>query len=444
MHLWHTLLCRFTGDERGTFAVALALLSVPMLLVVGMASDYSNTVRARAKLQNVTDMAALAATNVAGSYLSAQVLNNSVSQAAALALATPAAEKTFKANAEMAGLYNVTPIITMTPGATNLSITVSYSTTVKSAFSKVLSTMGTPIAGQSTAVYSFPPYIDIHVLLDTSSSMGLGATQTVQEQMRNDGKLNCIFGCHVGGSNAYTYATSKGYRMRIDVLRDSLKNMIQTGIEQAEGQQKPTVRLGLYTFANDYQKVADATYELSDLTDKANVITLANSGGGTDFYNAMKQLNADITRVGNGSSSGSPKTFVFIITDGVEDGAMSYPTAFDKNGKPKSYGWQWDPDNPMPKGGDWGVRPPPKSYCNQFKDRGINVFALYTTYVTFNPITEARESNINKNVIPKIPQALMECSSGIGNFFQADKPEEINTAIQAMFNRATAPLRLAK
>ena len=432
------VLSAFIRSDKGTLAPAFALLSIPLSLSIALMIDYTSTLRGRDDLRNTADTAALAGANAAGAILSRAMFNDDATRSAAATAADTAAKNVFASNGSMSGVPAPVPTVTMTAVTSQITVNVNYSYTSKSAFSHFFTSTGTQISGQATAVYSFPPYIDIHVLLDISGSMGLGATRTSQIQMRNDPSLGCIFGCHVNGSNAYTIAKSKGYQMRVDVLRDSLKRMIDTAITQSAVQATPTVRIGLYSFSNEYSKIADASYDLTTIKTKAQAITLASSGGGTDFYNAMTKLNTDITRVGDGSGSSQPRVFVFIITDGVEDGAQG-------NGG----GWIWDPDNPMPKTADWGVRPVPKSYCQAFKNRGITVSTLYTTYVTFDPAISdpwdsSRENNLNNNVIPNIPNALRDCSSGTGNFFQADKPEEINTAIQAMFNRATAPLRLAK
>jgi hypothetical protein len=393
-------------------------------------------------MRNTADTAALAGANAAGAILSRAMFNDEATRTAAATAADTAAKNVFASNGSMAGVTPPVPTVAMTTATSQITVTVDYSYASKSAFTHFFSSTGTRVAGQATAIYSFPPYIDIHVLLDTSGSMGLGATRTSQIQMRNDGSLSCIFGCHSSNSNKYTTAKSKGYQMRIDVLRDSLKRMIETAITQSAVQATPTVRIGLYGFSNEYSKIADASYDLSTIKTKAETITLATSGGGTDFYNAMAKLNTDITRVGDGSGSSQPRVFVFIITDGVEDGADGYWTG-------SGWGWRWDPDNPMPKKAHFGVRPLPKSYCQAFKNRGITVSALYTTYVTFDPAISdpwdsARETTLNNDVIPNIPNALRDCSSGTGNFFQADKPEDIDSAIQLMFSNATAPLRLAR
>jgi hypothetical protein len=437
------VLSAFIRNDKGTLATAFALLSIPLSLSIALMIDYTSTLRGRDALRNTADTAALAGANAAGAILSRAMFNDDATRSAAATAADTAAKTVFASNGSMSGIPAPVPTVAMTAATSQITVTVDYSYASKSAFSHFFTSTGTQISGQATAIYSFPPYIDIHVLLDTSGSMGLGATRTSQIQMRNDPSLGCIFGCHVQNSSAYTVAKAKGYKMRIDVLRDSLTRMIDTAISQSAVQATPTVRIGLYNFSNEYSKIADASYELSTIKTKAQAITLSSSGGGTDFYNAMAKLNTDITRVGDGSGSSQPRVFVFIITDGVEDGAEAYKTGGG------SWSWKWDPDNPMPKVADWGVRPVPKSYCQAFKSRGITVSALYTTYVTFDPAISdpwdtGRENNLNNNVIPNIPNALRDCSSGTGNFFQADKPEDIDNAIQLMFSNATAPLRLAR
>lgn len=441
-------LSAFIRNDKGTLATAFALLSVPLSLSIALMIDYTTTLRSRDDMRNTADTAALAGANAAGAILSRAMFNDEATRNAAAAAADTAAKNVFSSNGSMAGVTTPVPTVAMVAANTQITVTVDYSYYSKSAFSHFFTSTGTRVAGQATAIYSFPPYIDIHVLLDTSGSMGLGATRTSQIQMRNDGSLSCIFGCHNNNSNKYTIAKTKGYQMRIDVLRDSLKRMIDTAISQSAVQATPTVRIGLYGFSNEYSKIADASYDLSTIKTKAEAITLATSGGGTDFYNAMTKLNTDITRVGDGSGSSQPRVFVFVITDGVEDGAEGYQTGVNHHNNP-TFGWRWDTDNPMPKTAHWGVRPLPNSYCQAFKNRGITVSALYTTYVTFDPAISdpwdsARENTLNNNVIPQIPNALRDCSSGTGNFFQADRPEDIDSAIQLMFSNATAPLRLAR
>lgn len=54
------VLHRFAGDRGGNFAIMTAILTMPLLLSVGMALDYSTIVRTRSDLQNTFDAAVLA------------------------------------------------------------------------------------------------------------------------------------------------------------------------------------------------------------------------------------------------------------------------------------------------------------------------------------------------------------------------------------------------
>lgn len=59
-----TVLSRFASDRRGNMATILALISVPLLVAVGLATDYSSASSGRSSMQNALDAAALAAINL--------------------------------------------------------------------------------------------------------------------------------------------------------------------------------------------------------------------------------------------------------------------------------------------------------------------------------------------------------------------------------------------
>ncbi|MGL4445411.1 MAG: pilus assembly protein TadG-related protein [Alsobacter sp.] len=58
-----SLLRRFLGDRRGSLAVSFGFLSVPMVMITGMAVDYSRVAYARTSLQAVVDSTALSIAN---------------------------------------------------------------------------------------------------------------------------------------------------------------------------------------------------------------------------------------------------------------------------------------------------------------------------------------------------------------------------------------------
>jgi Flp pilus assembly protein TadG len=55
---------RFLRDSSGAFAPLFAVLAIPMIMIIAMGIDYSNTVRLRQKLQNAADAAVLAASRL--------------------------------------------------------------------------------------------------------------------------------------------------------------------------------------------------------------------------------------------------------------------------------------------------------------------------------------------------------------------------------------------
>lgn len=58
-------LTSFTKDENGQFAIMGALMTVPLVMAVGVAVDYSRMTLARAEMQTAVDAAALAAVSTA-------------------------------------------------------------------------------------------------------------------------------------------------------------------------------------------------------------------------------------------------------------------------------------------------------------------------------------------------------------------------------------------
>src|SRR4051794_12310995 len=55
---------RFLRDSSGAFAPLFAVLAIPMVMIIAMGVDYSNTVRLRQKLQDAADTAVLAASRL--------------------------------------------------------------------------------------------------------------------------------------------------------------------------------------------------------------------------------------------------------------------------------------------------------------------------------------------------------------------------------------------
>jgi hypothetical protein len=204
-------------------------------------------------------------------------------------------------------------------------------------------------------------------------------------------------------------------------------------------------RIGLYPFIED----ADTNYAplTTNFTGSAITTAAANlaseldtntnatlGSGGTHIDVSLNDINGVIKNgtgsVGNGSSPTNTLPYVFLVTDGAQDPQMK--------GVPNG-GWSGsnhatvlsDPSNTFP------------NICTTMKSRGIIVSVLYVPYQTISPVNASfandEDDAANAN-IANIPQSLQNCASppdsGGSYFYTGNTPDEINTALQAMFNHS--------
>lgn len=161
-------------------------------------------------------------------------------------------------------------------------------------------------------------------------------------------------------------------------------------------------------------------YAAANLASVLDTGTNSNLGsGGTHFENAFPSMNNLIPSVGNGSASNNTQPFVFLVTDG----AQNFQT---------QWGGNWAGNNGatvMPTGAS--------SYCKPLKTRGVIISVLYIPYQTIqNPTSFANNEDFVANAnIPNIPPSLKDCASP-GFFFTATTPDDITTALKAMFDKA--------
>jgi Flp pilus assembly protein TadG len=252
-------LATFISDSRGATALLFAIVAVPVLLGAAFVIDYSRATNTRAALDAAADAAALAAAKVAGEKVQGAIFADK-DKDKALADAKAIGEATFRSIAAQKVSPVGDPSVQVKLVKGGVSATVSYEHANQNAFAGVFDKTAIDLRGSATASFSFAPYIDIYVLLDTSNSMGLGATLAAQQQMQQ--KIGCIFGCHVAGSNAYQATKNLGIPMRVDVLRGALEKMLETAVSATAGLKGNQLRVGVYTFSNKFEKLAPLTASL--------------------------------------------------------------------------------------------------------------------------------------------------------------------------------------
>ena len=451
------------ADRRGNVAVSFALTLVPLMGMIGFGIDYGQGLYSKTQLATAADAAALIAITKAETDLLA-----GQSTATAIADGKAAALSGFKANA--GGAYRMlkeAPQISVNRSGQTITASVNYSATPSTMVGSLLGQRHLTFTATSQSSLTMPAYLSFYLLLDVSGSMGLPSTNTPGPNGETDGQSllasinpddialypnGCTFACHFSGNQGYGLTRTRGIQgnghanhtavsycpqpyadnciqLRVDAVAYAVQQLLQYANQTATLTNQFSV--GLYPFIAHMQAYTPITTDLNAVSSAAaNLTSLLDSGngsgplgsGGTQFENALTELNQAITNVGTGASADSPQPFVFLVTDGAED------PQYQNNGS-----W-W--------GGNHATTID-ASYCATLKNRGITVSVLYVPYQTIqNPTDFAGSEDFFANAnIANIPPALQSCASP-GFFFTANSPADINTAMQNMFKQAVKTARL--
>jgi Putative Flp pilus-assembly TadE/G-like len=429
---------------------------VPLVVAVGCAIDYGRAAHVHTKLLAAADAATL------GSI-------SSGSRAAAESLTMPGGGSIADGVSDAISLFNAN--ISMLPdmqlGAVNANVgvsqgiltsTVTFAANVPTAFMNIVGIKTIPMKGTVTAsigVSPKPVYVDFYFLLDNSPSMGIAATPTEMKKLYDativqsrdlDGQ--CAFACHVTSSVApyelvdnLAVARAAGVQLRIDqVVAATNKVILAAGPQETLPNQfrfavydygATAATMGLtpiFALSADWNAAATAVQGIQLMSVKwwgdQNDQT-------TPHDTILPAMNSAIATPGDGSSSGSPKKYVFIISDGVSDEANpSGGCSKVLNGTTRCI----QPINP--------------ALCQAFKDKGIQVGVVYTTYYSIAypdyPITD---QTYHDNVMPynsgpfqpstnsQIAANMQACASK-GLYFEISPTMDIPAALQAVFKTA--------
>ena len=436
---------RFARDATGNVAIIFAIAMLPIIGVVGMSMDYTLAGRRQAQIKAIADAAALMTTSPSG-----MALSSTAAQTAAIAM--------FNAQAALVGGASVSaPQInvqdtTASNGAVTRVTRVPFSGTSQNTFASLLSMRTLPLGGTSSVSKSTAPNIDFFLLLDTSPSMGIVATQDGIDTMVANTKQQggCAFACHETnptagdvagnpfGEDNYTLARQLNLPLRIDLVQQATSNLIQTAAS-TQTTNKAIYRVATYSFDQSFKVITNLTADLTQAqrdTSKIQMLQVYSNGClsagncnndmDTQFDQAMAN-SAYIPNPGKGTNAANdtPQEVLFIVTDGVLD--EQYPnygsTDMTVNGRTiTTIGHQYD-------------------YCTPLKSRGIRIAILYTTY---NPLpTNGFYNQYVAPFQPSIPTALQNCASA-GLFFQVDTGGDISAAMRALFVKAVGTAHLTQ
>ena len=422
---------RLIKERRANVAITFALAMVPLVYLVGVGVDYTYAVARKSQLDADADAAALAAVSPAALALpdAASVL---------------AATNTFNAQATtIYGVnYNVANLsVNVSDSVTGRTVTVTYTASSQNAFPNVLGETNIPVTGTSQALGLLPPNINFYLMLDSSPSMAIAATQTGIDTMVNNtsSQGGCGFGCHEsnpageglgnpGGEDNYTLARNLGVTLRIDLLNQAAQNLMTTA-QSTENANHAHYKMAIYSFDVGQTTLQNLTANMATAqTSAANLTMLEvyqnnwltsatnNSDTDTNWDSAMSFINGIMPNPGNGTNANgdTPQEVLFIVTDGVEDESISG----NRNQSVINTTW-----------------------CDTVKNRGIRIAILYTEYLPLptNAWYNTWIAPFQSNIAP----TLQSCASP-GLYYEVQTGGDISAALSALFQQAVQTAHLTE
>ena len=408
---------RFRSDNGGVVLVTFAFAIVFLMLAIGVAVDFGNAHSSKTSFQNAADAAALAVVRAGAD-------DDSLSIGALKQLGKDFFDSQIRSQERLSELSQ----IDVNPVRVNGSVraTVSFSADVKNLFGGLFKISTTNVAGTAVAEVSFGA-LDVHIALDISDSMGLGASEDDQKRLKDE--IGCVFACHTteGTPGEPTLETAKqlGIRLRLDVLKTASLNLInqmQSDLANSE------LRLAVYSFhntasekhaLNSYLNVAKDEIEKLELADNLPISIATGSEkqpGETLPREIANLLESSVISSSNGTGT---KRVVVLITDGVKT-----IRPYFEGGYAGLYSSPFEPD-----------------MCDSLKNAGVDVAVIQIIYNYYGKETSPSYDAI-EYFENEIGPNLEACASP-GLFFSGDQPEEIERAMADFWSSyKTSALRL--
>lgn len=428
-------------DSRGSVLVLFALALVTLLVGVGLGIDYVRAMRAQTKLAAIADAAALTAVSQDGMAMPPATAETAI-RAAFVAQAR---------SLEQGGLlldYQNTEALAIgvvdTPldsgdasGGVSRRATVAFRARHRNVFAGILGLAQLPLQGVAGTTASTAPNIDLYVLVDTSPSMLLPASDaSVRLMVAATG--GCAFACHETGSTRsnLSIARSRNISLRYDVVLDAVRRLT-TLARDAAANTGVRYRIGLHDFDYKYRQIwprspaADGSWVDSNLdqvrTHVADAQPLAycrnservcgvpDADTATDFTAALNGINASIPTPGDGSNrpGDRPRAVVLLVTDGMRD--------------------EWSEVSGRLLG------PVPVDRCDEIKRRGVRLAILNAVYLPASIVDDewSRTNVLAPFLQPNdvVSPALQSCASP-GLYHEVTLGDDLSSSVAQLFQKS--------
>lgn len=362
----------------------MALVLLPIAMSVGLAIDARSVMSARDRMKDAADTAVLAA----------------LSYSTSSGNRAKVAESAFKANLPE-DLLALSPSfsVSITGPAGDPRATGTFSANIPINFGGLFGVKSLPVEGKAVAGMSLGGSLDIDFWLDASGSMTIAADEAGRDKLEAS-KIKCAFACHLDGDD--TTAHAMGVKLRVDVMKESVGDLISTLSGMASAGQ--TIRFRISALATEFETRLGWTSDITKVRASVSNFTLAADKKGSDSH--LDETMEEGAEELDDDPSTSAREIVVLVTDG-----MMYK----------------DPSGPISK-----------ANCDAIKKRGISIAVVQLKYVKLN------DDRFTKRVAPYFDQlgpALQACASP-NMFFYGDTPAEIQNAFGQLAGQLRSGLRL--
>nr|WP_268915668.1 pilus assembly protein TadG-related protein [Aureimonas psammosilenae] len=409
-----------------------ALSLMPLMGVTGLAVDFARATLLRNRLQVAADAAALASIAVKSpAALEAQKMAGD----GVVAAGEADGRQIFYSNLNAADRAAVTSVTVKVEKVGNrLRSEVNFGVDSQTSLLAIFGQNSSSMKGRSAGEYMLAQFVDFHILIDNTPSMGVGATAADIAIL--EAKTGCAFACHdlSNANNAYKKAKSFGANMRIDVVRMAVKKLTETAGDNMEVDNQ--FRMGVYTFGDTaltmgLKTIISPTSDMKKVRDEANAVDLMsipfngfNNDQTTDFYSTLDKMEGKLTAAGDGNSSETPQKILFLVSDGVNDGFVPL-TGCTK----KLTGTRCQAPIDVAQ-----------SICKKIKAKGIKIAALYTTYLPLP--SNGWYNDWIKPFQAELGAKMQECASP-GLYYEVSPTEGIDDAMNALFKKSLRTVQLS-
>ena len=408
----------FVPARGGNVAVMFAVTFSAVMMLSGFAIDFQRSGSVKQRLQDIADQAALAGVGYNAVF-------DGVSYSYNAAKSKALAKAYFEANLAKADLgadVTVTPTYNAVVSGASVTSTVNYTARIKPVIASMFGISTMKVSGQAISNSATPNYIDVTIVVDTSPSMLMGASDADQVKMLGMPD-HCYLACH--GQEDYYH--NAGVVFRLDVVANALAGMIDD--LKLNTQIPQQYRVTIYGYSNTLYKIQDATTDL-DVARAAAAAIQSRDPEGTNSTRSLHQLSQSMTTGGTGTDINHRQQFMLLFTDGTtNDVARGY----DANGNFNNFVVNPDftPFAPTQSTG-WRTQGFNPDDCTPIKAKNTSIMTLNTTYIIRPDETDPRTLFIRDNLLDKIQTNMRNCASQSDFAFVANDAAQIDDATKKL------------